>query len=225
MINHRALKVSLAITGCALIASLITIIVLLRGPRRQEVTNGSILKGMSIEGMRIYRLDSSADALARLDSRPRCMRYPIAESCQIPNPEVGGYIWTKFLAGLSNKAECLPNDWRVYSHFKPDWAMEIDNGESVATMLIDSDQSLVVSMFPTAGTFVHRIAAFPRDEFATVLALNYHEIPNYNTNPPSTKAERATFSYGSVDASPSWMSESPSIKPPEREQVMSPNGP
>ncbi len=225
MINHRALKVSLAITGCALIATLITIIMLLRGPRRQEVTNGSILKGMSIEGMRIYRLDSSTDALARLDSRPHCMRYPIAESCQIPNPEVGGYIWTNFLAGLSNKAECLPNDWRVYSHFKPDWAMEIDNGESVATMLIDSGQSLVMSMFPTAGTFVHRIAIFPRNDFEAILAQNYHGIPNYNTNPTSTKAERAIFSYGSVGTTPSWMSVSSSAKEPEREQTVPPNGP
>jgi len=225
MINHRALKVSLAITGCALLASLITIIALYRAPRRQEITNGSILKGLSIEGMRIYRLDSSADALAKLDSRPRCMRYSIAESNQIPSPEIGGYIWTRFLVGLSDSEECLPKDWRVYSHFRPDWAMEIDNGESIVTILIDSGQRLVVSMFPTAGTFVHRIGVFPQEDFEAVLAQNYHGIPNHDTNSPSTKTEGVIFSYRSGGESPSWMSESPSIKQLTREQVVDPNGP
>ena len=217
--KHRALKISLAITGCALIASLVTIIVHLGVPRRQEITGGSILKGLLIEGMQIHRLDSSADALARLDSRPRCMGYPIVDSSQIPNPEIGGSIWTRFLSGLAAKDDYLSKEWREHSHFRPDWAMEIDNGDRIATILIDSKQGLAVLKFPTAGTHVYRIDAFPQEDFENAITQNYHAMPSASSTPRPMKVGSATFNYSSGGGSPSWTSITISNNHEEREQA------
>lgn len=160
----------------------------------------SAMRGLAIEGMRIHRLDSSPDSLKRLSDLPTCHGFPITQTKDIEKPSEASLIWSSLIESGVEK----PGRRTKRKDFFPDWAVEIDNGERIRTVLIATKDDIMIFVADSQWYF-HGLSSFPMDTFKSVFQGDYGEMPELKPVPTPAPVEPGVikFEYKSL-GSPSW---------------------
>jgi hypothetical protein len=160
------------------------------------------IRGLVIDGMRIHRLDSSSEKLSVISDLPTSYGFPIIESRLIETPWIAGYIWSALIeSGTQDKDKRTEG-----KDFFPDWAIEIDNGERVRTVLVSTKDNIMI-FIDDSRWYYHGLDKSPASTLNAAIQGNYESMPDWKPEPTPIpdNSGKIRLEYRSKGfGSPSW---------------------